>query len=455
MSQDDAATKRKSSLPRVMTPRVMTLPRSMSKMLERARRSTSNIWTESESRMGLKSSAAPVVPTAHKNEIKNGDDHYNRHLEQLLVKNVDADPQWFFIHREFSRGVTPQTVTIQADESPSMPLHEHFNSAEVHAWDPDRFELVQKLQDAVRNQGEVLLMRDRASNAQVAVKRMPAAWVGSSHEDFLVRHPDESEKPWQDIGCARLLNNIGYQYACQLLGVFRNEQHTYVVSSFATEGDLHTWCSSGPPPSLQSEHDKQPICVEILRAIQQLHDSSVVHGDVSLENILLSRPTSSCTDGNDNASNDRGPQVRVIDFGVASTSRHLKYRGGGRTSYHAPEVYSREDYDGFLADAFSLGVVLYAVMTRDYPWLSTQPGSCPRWGYVQNFGLRAYFDKRRINDGAATVTEVLSEPLVRLLEGLLAPDPKARLTLGELSFASCGRRSVWDEQWAATIRTTL
>jgi len=348
-----------------------------------------------------------------------------------------------FIHRQFSN----QTV----DLSPSLSLHEQFDTAGFRAWDPDGFEFIQKVQDAVRNHGEVLLMRDKSSNAQVAVKRMPAEWVGSSQEDFLVRHPDESENPWRDIGCVTYLNNIGYPYACQLLGVFRDEQHTYVVYSFATEGDLHTWCSGGPKPSLESELQKQPVCVEILRAMKQLHDSSVVHGDVSLENILLSQSTSSCNDGKDNGNNGvkSALQVRVIDFGVASVNRQLKYKKGGKNSYHAPELFSGENYDGFLSDAFSIGVMLYAIMTLDYPWLSTQAGHCPRWGYVQTFGLRSYLEKRQVNDGAATAVEVLSEPLMCLLEGLLALDPAKRLTLGERCFESCGRRSVWDEPWVA------
>jgi len=417
MSQDDAVTMK------CAIPSVKTLSRSLSKVFEGARRSAPVLRTRSGA--GLKSSGLNAEQSKH------------RHVEELLVKTVEDDHA--------------------ADLSPSISLHEHFDSAEVRAWNPDGFELIQKLQGAVRNQGEVLLMRDKASNAQVAVKRMPAAWVGSSHEEFRVWHPDESERPWQDIGCTRFLNNIGYPYACQLLGVFRNDQHTYVVSSFASEGDLHMWCSTGPKPSLQSELDKQPICVEILRAMQQLHDLSVVHGDVSLENILLSQPTSLCKDGKDNGSlgNKNTLQVKVIDFGVASASRHSKYRGGGRTNYLAPEVHSGESYDGFLADAFSVGVVLYAVMTRDYPWVSTRPGSCPCWGYVQTFGLRSYLEKRRVNDGAASAAEVLSEPLVRLLEGLLAPDPATRLTLGERSFESFGRRSVWDEPWVAQCSAEL
>jgi len=335
----------------------------------------------------------------------------------------------------------PAASMKTAPPSSSVPLC--FNAADVRSWNPNGFEFIQKLQDAVRNQGEVFLMRDTVNHAEVAVKRMPATWMGSSWEDFRRRHPESPEKPWHDIGCVRYLNNIGYPYVCQLHGVFRDAQYVHVVTSFATEGDLHTWCSKHTP-SLESEMDKQPVCLEILRAFQQLHDSCVVHGDVSLENILLSQPTSLGKNGQDKGSS--GLQVKLIDFGVASAGRYVRHSGGGKHIYSAPEVYSGENYDGFLADAFSIGVVLYAVMTKNYPWTSTQPGKCPGWGYVQQFGLRSFLEKRQLA-GGATAAEVISEPLMQLLEGLLAPDPKMRLTLGEQSFESSGRRSVWDELW--------
>ncbi len=76
----------------------------------------------------------------------------------------------------------------------------------------------------------------------------------------------------QDIGCVRFLNKAKYPYACELLGVYRDPEHTYVrrpvgrvlkntmswdtarilrwrraevVTTFATEGDLFSWCEAG------------------------------------------------------------------------------------------------------------------------------------------------------------------------------------------------------------------
>merc|ERR1712048_971287 len=97
----------------------------------------------------------------------------------------------------------------------------------------------------------VNLMMDKEDNRLVAVKEMPITWIGCSHDDFLALHPKESEFPWQDIGCTKYLNSIGFPYGCSLLGVFRNDEHIEVVTSYCEEGDLFTWCSSAPSKDLQ------------------------------------------------------------------------------------------------------------------------------------------------------------------------------------------------------------
>lgn len=309
-----------------------------------------------------------------------------------------------------------------------------YDPAEVGTWDPCRFEVIRKLQDATRNRGQVHLMRDNEQGCLVAVKQMPNRWVREGHSEFVLEHPAETEMPWQDVGCVRFLNRSGYDYACELCGVYRDDVHTYVVTSFATEGDLFSWCEAGVAPGLEREEVVRPLARQMLEGVQQLHEYSIIHRDLSLENILMAK------------SDDDSLHIRIIDFSMASTSRRFRNCVRGKASYQAPELHTDQEYDGMLSDAFSLGVTIYAVLLKDYPWLSTRPGGCKCFEYVRKHGFRSYLAKRKLRNSTGRVAEFLSEPLTQLLEGLLALDPAERLTLGEAQWGG-SRRSVWDMPW--------
>lgn len=320
------------------------------------------------------------------------------------------------------------------------PLHSFYDAKkQAKQWQPGDFELIRKLQDATRNRGYVFLMRDVSEDRLVAVKQMPSRWVRGSHTEFVAEHPSETELPWQDVGCVQFLNNEGYLYGCRLLGVYHDEQHTYVVTSFATEGDLFTWCEAGVAPGLEREDVVLPIARQLMKGVQQLHDHGIVHRDLSLENVLLTKL----------GEGPAGLRVQIIDFSMASTTRCFRNCIRGKASYQAPEFHGDKDYDGLLSDVFSIGVTLYALLLKDYPWLSTRPGGCKCFEYVKKHGFRAYLLKRKLRNSGSRVADVLSEPLTQLLEGLLALDPAERFTLGESAWASSGRRSVWDEPWMA------
>mmetsp|Transcript_8084 Transcript_8084/g.17590 ORF Transcript_8084/g.17590 Transcript_8084/m.17590 type:complete len:396 (-) Transcript_8084:117-1304(-) len=340
--------------------------------------------------------------------------------------------------QELSRPAGRDAVAPSDQLKAPVALHSGFNHREVKAWESGRFEQIRKLQDATRNRGQVHLMKDTTTNTLVAVKQMPNRWIKCSHSEFVIEHPAETEMPWQDLGCIRFLNNAGFEYGCDLLGVYRDDQHTYVVTSFASEGDLFGWCEAGTPPGIEREVVVRPLAKQILMGVRQLHDFAIVHRDLSLENILLSKG-----DGSD-------LHIRIIDFSMASTSRRFKSCVRGKASYQAPELHTDQEYDAFLSDVFSLGVTLYAIILKDYPWLSTRPGGCKCFEYVRKYGFRSYLAKRKLRNSNSRVADFISEPMTHLLEGMLAFDPADRLTLGEATWAlesGTARRSVWDEPW--------
>jgi serine/threonine protein kinase len=348
-------------------------------------------------------------------------------------------------------------------------------SSGVKPWDPSSFELVRKLEDAAGNHGRVDLMiwdgpgmpacragtsasspegfgksppLDMQGGQAVAVKRMPNKWVTSGPKEFRRQFPSEVEQPWRDLGILKQLNNLGYRYVCELLGIFADSEATYVVTSLASGGDLFSWTLAAPRPGMEREELMLPLAVEVLSAVKDLHELGIAHRDLSLENILLM------------AAGEWGPRIRIIDFGMASVSRTCRKEVCGKRPCQAPEMHSDGVYDTFLVDSFALGVVLFAMAAQDYPWTSTKQGTCKFFEYATMHGVRAFLEKKRLRVAVAEavgqgqvhfserLADVVSPELVELLEGLLRVDPQIRFDLGESCFAGAAEAgSVWSCRW--------
>ena len=107
---------------------------------------------------------------------------------------------------------------------------------------------------------------------------------------------------------------------------------------------------------------------QVVVALGALHAAGVVHGDVKPENILV--------DANDT--------VRLCDFGhsrvLCAHERGvpcLRSRRG-TLEYASPEILRGDRYDGFAADAWSVGVVLFVMVCGEKPFAEAS-GRCARY----------------------------------------------------------------------------
>jgi serine/threonine protein kinase len=313
------------------------------------------------------------------------------------------------------------------------------SAAGILPWDGRRFRKVKQLQEAKRNHGCVELMRE--GGTFVAVKKMPTRWVRGSPDEFDARYPVSSERPWFDVGLVRRLNEIRYPYCVKLVGIFADDESTYVVSSLASEGDLFAWCDLDPKPGPRREAAMYPLVSQIFTGVRWLHDLGIAHRDLSLENLLLH--------------NDNGDlRIKIIDFGMSTLERWASAEVRGKQSYQAPEMHLPQPFDTFMTDPFSLGVVLFAMGAQDYPWSATTRKTCELFEYVCMFGLPKFLCKRQLRKGGGeSIAEVFSPSFTALLTGLLANDAGKRFTLGEKCFETAEngngarRNSVWDCEW--------
>jgi serine/threonine protein kinase len=254
----------------------------------------------------------------------------------------------------------------------------------------------------------------------VAVKRMPKWWIGSGPDDFRRRNPRELlEHPWHDLGVLRELGRRRFPHACRLEGIFADEQHVYAVTELATHGDLFEWGSRLPADPATRELEVAPVAAQLCVAVRQLHELGLAHRDISMENVVLS------------AGFQPGAplQLKLIDFGMSALGRVQQGAGAGKRSYCAPEARLGLPIDTFLADAFSVGVTLFCLASKSYPWADTRPGASPALERAKCVGMKKHLAMMR-EQGEGPLP-MLSQELEALLAGLLEPDPASRMCLGE------------------------
>ncbi len=103
-----------------------------------------------------------------------------------------------------------------------------------------------------------------------------------------------------------------------------------------------------------------PIC----EALQYAHDHGIVHRDIKPENLLM----------------DKEGRVKIADFGIAkmlgedTSTGAAESQPAGTPQYMAPEQKEHQRTD-HRADIYSLGVVLYEMLTGELPGLKLRPPS--------------------------------------------------------------------------------
>jgi WD40 repeat protein/tRNA A-37 threonylcarbamoyl transferase component Bud32 len=133
----------------------------------------------------------------------------------------------------------------------------------------------------------------------------------------------------------------------------------FFAMDYLAGGPLHRKLRGQPLPPREAAR----LAASLARAVQHAHEAGVLHRDLKPSNILL----------------DGGGGVRVVDFGLA---KHLNAVQGptctgtviGTPSYMAPEqAHGHNRKLGPAADVYSLGAILYELLTGRPPFKAANP----------------------------------------------------------------------------------
>ena len=128
---------------------------------------------------------------------------------------------------------------------------------------------------------------------------------------------------------------------------------SYLVLEYVEGGELFNYIQTR---GRLSEREAMRIFRQIIAALSYCHSFHICHRDLKPENILL----------------DRAGNVKLVDFGMAALQPANQWlqTSCGSPHYACPEVIQQQPYRGDLADVWSAGVVLYAMISGGLPFSS-------------------------------------------------------------------------------------
>ncbi|WFD35343.1 tRNA (cytidine(32)/guanosine(34)-2'-O)-methyltransferase [Malassezia cuniculi] len=177
-----------------------------------------------------------------------------------------------------------------------------------------------------------------------------------------------------------VLKHVNHPSIVNFITSFRTPVHYTLVLEALDGGELFDVLAQHHGLIAQREWLVRRIFGELVSVVGWMHCNNLVHRDLKLENIMLTRPLF-YQGAPPLRPSDLGsvPIVKITDFGLArfiENDTKLETRCGSE-EYVAPELIIGKNYDGRRTDVWALGVVLYALLTGVLPFIEPpNEGTC-------------------------------------------------------------------------------
>ncbi|XP_015908145.1 serine/threonine-protein kinase NIM1 [Parasteatoda tepidariorum] len=193
---------------------------------------------------------------------------------------------------------------------------------------------------------------------------------------------------------------IQHPHIIRLYEVIETPSKLFIAMEFAEGGELfHKVSNGGKLP----ESEAKVLFSQLTSAVFYLHKNNIIHRDLKAENIFICGKNT----------------IKVGDFGFSTRVQNPKEQlltFCGSPPYVAPEIFQNENYVGSSVDIWSLGVLLYFMVSAALPFK----------------GDTVSVVKRKILAGHYSVPKFITQECTDLINGLLQLDPSKRLTCNQI-----------------------